>query len=89
MNSRALGKVVKEVRDIASFAHGEPVGATIDMEVLAYNWRHQGKQPLDTRFALYILGDEVASFRGTWKETLSLVEWLKDIEVPVKYSANK
>lgn len=85
MNSRALSKVVKEARDIASWACGRPVSATLNHEVKAYNWAWSGVQDVCDEYTLWIIGEEAHHFTGSWEETLSFVEWLKDVEVPVKY----
>lgn len=79
---RALTKVATEVRDIASYAFGVPVSASVAMEVKAYNFRHSGVQKPYTQYKLWVLGkDDVGTFEGSWEEMLGLVEWLKDVEV--------
>jgi hypothetical protein len=82
-NPRALSKVAKEVREIATFALGQPTSVYAAMEVKAHNFKHSGPQELESEYRLWILGDEVQSWEGTWEQMLGLVEWLKDVEVPV------
>jgi len=81
-NPRALSKVAKELRDVATFALGQPTSVYVAMEVMAHNFKHSGIQPLESEYRLWILGDETQSWQGSWEDMLSLVEWLKDVEVP-------
>lgn len=89
MNERTQMATAKRVAQIASWAMGEPVSASIDYRCYAFNSKYtHGIKPSATYF-LWIgtpkSKGENASFYGSWREVLGLVEWLQDVTVPVSY----
>jgi hypothetical protein len=69
---------------------GEPVSASINYRCLAHNSKYtHGRIQTGSEYFLWIdtpvSRGENASFYGSWREVLGLVEWLQDVTVPVSY----
>ena len=91
MNERSMTAQVRKVRDAASFAFGQPITASLGLEIDAWGRGQGTRDPVAVEYRLWlgthrVDGLESVSFRGTWKEVLSMVEWLQDVEAPVKFS---
>jgi len=89
MNEKSLIAQTKKASAIATFVYGEPISASIEMDVKVYRsaWDPKGREGVKYRLWLgtYRVGVESITFDGSWKEVLGLIEWLQDVEVPVKF----
>lgn len=91
MNERSILAQTKKLSDIASFACGEPIATSIEMDAKVYRSKYVPKGETSVKYRVWFgtwrVHDEAVTFEGTWKEVLSLVDWLQDIEAPVKFSS--
>ena len=80
MNTRSMVAQTRKLSKIAKFAFGVPVHVSIDVDCDAYRGH---KTPM-VEYKVYIATpdqDDKAYYRTEeWKNVLSLIAWLEDIE---------
>ena len=84
MNARAMVAQARKLAKIAEFAYGESVHVAIDMDCNKY-FHHDKPEITYDVYVAYPGPVGVRFIAQNWKEVLSLITWLEDIEATVTF----